>query len=51
MNGWKDFKTDDKTSAMNTGEEDQLAWQLRQCNSRSSSESVATGESLLMKLP
>ena len=25
MNGWKDFKTDDKTSAMNTGEGDQLS--------------------------
>jgi len=30
VNGWKDLKTDDKTSVMNTGEGDQLAWQLRQ---------------------
>jgi len=36
MNGWKDFKTDDKMSVMNTGVGDQLAWQVRQCNSRSS---------------
>ena len=27
MNGWKDFKTDDKMSVMNTGVGDQLAWQ------------------------
>jgi len=26
MNGWKDFKTDDKMSVMNTGVGDQLAW-------------------------
>jgi hypothetical protein len=51
MNGWKDFKTEDKTSVMNTGLGDQLAWQLRKWNSRSSSKSVTTGESLLMKLP
>jgi hypothetical protein len=50
MNGWKDFKTEDKTS-VNTRVGDQLAWQLRQWNSRSSSESVTTGESLTMKLP
>ena len=36
MNGWKDFKTDDKMSVMNTGVGDQLAWQVRQWNSRSS---------------
>ena len=36
MNGWKDFKTDDKMSVMNTGVVDQLAWQVRQLNSRSS---------------
>jgi histone-lysine N-methyltransferase SETMAR len=42
---------DDNTSVMNTGEGDQLAWQLRQCNSRSSSEFVTTGELLLKKLP
>jgi len=30
MNRWKDFKTDDKMSVMNTGEGDQLAWKLRQ---------------------
>jgi hypothetical protein len=30
VNGWKDFKTDDKTSVMNTGEGEQLAWRLRQ---------------------
>jgi len=36
MNGWKDFKTDDKMSVMNTGAGDQLARQVRQCNSRSS---------------
>jgi hypothetical protein len=30
MNGWKGFKTEDKTSLMNTGSGDQLAWQLRQ---------------------
>jgi hypothetical protein len=29
MNGWKGFKTDDKTSVMNTGEGEQLVWQLR----------------------
>jgi hypothetical protein len=29
MNGWKDFKTDDKTSVMNPGEGEHLAWQLR----------------------
>ena len=29
MNGWKDFKTDDKMSVMNTGVGDQLAWQVR----------------------
>jgi len=46
MNRWKDFKTEDKTSAMNTGVEDQLAWQLRQLSSRSSSQSMTTGESL-----
>ena len=51
MNGWKDFKTDDKTSVMNTGEGEQLAWQLRQWNSRWISESVTTGQSLLIKLP
>ena len=51
INGWKDSKTDDKTSVMNTGEGNQLAWQLRRWNSRSSSKSVTTGESLLMKLP
>ena len=36
MNGWKEFKTDDKMSVMNTGVGDQLAWQVRQWNSRSS---------------
>ena len=35
MNGWKDFKTDDKMS-VNTGVGDQLVWQVRQWNSRSS---------------
>jgi len=50
MNGWKDFETDDKMSVMNTGVGDQLAWQVRQWNSRWSSESVTRGESLLMKL-
>ena len=30
MNGWKDFKTDDKMSVMNTVVGDQLAWQVRQ---------------------
>ena len=34
MNGWKDFKMDDKMSVMNTGVRDQLAWQVRQWNSR-----------------
>jgi len=29
MNGWKDFKTDDKMSVMNTAVGDQLAWQVR----------------------
>jgi hypothetical protein len=28
MNEWKDFKTEDKTSVMNTRVGDQLAWQL-----------------------
>ena len=51
MNGWKDFETGDKMSVMNTGVGDQLAWQVRHWNSRSSSESVITGESLLKKLP
>jgi len=51
MNGWKDFKTYDKLSVMNIGEGDHLAWQLRQWNSRSNSESVTTGESPFMKLP
>ena len=51
MNGWKDFKTDNKMSVMNTRLGDQLAWQVRQWNSRLSSKSVTTGESLLMKLP
>ena len=36
MNGWESFKTDDKMSVMNTGVGDQLAWQVRQWNSRSS---------------
>ena len=27
MNGWKDFKLEDKTSVMNTGVGDQLTWQ------------------------
>jgi len=36
MNGWKDFKMDDKMSVTNTGLGDQLAWQVRQWNSRSS---------------
>ena len=27
---WKGFKTEDKTSVMNTGVGDQLAWQVRQ---------------------
>jgi len=44
MNGWKDFKTEDKMSVMNTRVGDQLAWQLRQWNSRLSSVSVTTGE-------
>ena len=26
VNGWTDFKTDDKTSVMNTREGDQLVW-------------------------
>jgi len=30
MNGWKDFKTDDKMSVTNTGVGDQLVWQVRQ---------------------
>ena len=51
MNGWKYVKTEDKMSVMNTGVGDQVVWQLRQWNSRSSSEFVTTGESLLMKLP
>jgi hypothetical protein len=51
MNEWKDFKMEDKTSVMNTREGDQLVWQLRQWNSRLSSESTTTGKSLLMKLP
>ena len=42
MNGWKDFKTEDKTSVINTAVGDQLAWQLRHWNSRLSSESVTT---------
>ena len=41
--GWKDFKTADITSVMNTGVGEQLAWQMRQRNSKSSSESVTTG--------
>ena len=36
MNGWKDFETEDKMSVMNTGVGDQLSWQVRQWNSRSS---------------
>jgi len=36
MNGWKDVKTDDNMSVMNTGVGDQLVWQVRQWNSRSS---------------
>jgi len=36
MKGWKDFKTDEKMSVMNTGVGDQLVWQVRQWNSRSS---------------
>ena len=28
MNGWKDFRTDDKMSVMNAGVGDQLAWQV-----------------------
>jgi len=36
MNRWKDFKTDDKISVMNTGVGDQLAWQVRQWKSKSS---------------
>jgi len=47
MNGWKDFKMEDKMSVMNNEVGDLLAWQLRQWNSRSSSKSVTTGESLL----
>ena len=43
MNGRKDFKMEDKTSVMNTGVGDQLALQLRQWNSRLSSESMTTG--------
>jgi hypothetical protein len=27
MNGWKDFRMEDKMSVMNTGVGDQLAWQ------------------------
>jgi len=50
MNGWIYFKMEDKTSVMNIGVGDQLAWQLRQCNSRSSSESGNKVKSLLMKL-
>jgi len=30
MKGWKDFKTDEKMSVMNTGVGDQLVWQVRQ---------------------
>jgi len=30
MDGWKDFKTEDKISVINTGVADQLAWQVRQ---------------------
>ena len=30
MNGWKDFKTEDKLSVMNTGVGDQLTWRERQ---------------------
>jgi dTDP-D-glucose 4,6-dehydratase len=30
VNGWKDFKTEDEISVMNTRVGDQLAWQLRQ---------------------
>ena len=30
MNGWKDFKTDDKMSVMNIGVGEKLAWQVRQ---------------------
>jgi len=30
MNGWKDVKTDDNMSVMNTGVGDQLVWQVRQ---------------------
>jgi hypothetical protein len=29
VNGWKDFKTEDETSVINTGVVDQLVWQLR----------------------
>jgi hypothetical protein len=43
MNGWKDFKTEGKTSVMSTVVGDQLVWQLRQWNSRLSSESMSTG--------
>jgi len=50
MNGWKDFVTDDKMSMMNTGVGDQLVWQVIQWNSGSSSKSMTTGKSLLMKL-
>jgi hypothetical protein len=51
MNGWKDFKTGDRRSVINTVEGVQFAWQLRQWNSRSGSESATTGVLLLMKLP
>jgi hypothetical protein len=45
------FQINDEILVMNNGEGDQLAWQLRQLNSRSSSESVTTDEALMMKLP
>ena len=49
--GWVEIFQNGTQTLMNTGMWDQLAWQLRRWNSRSRSESVTTGESLLTKLP
>ena len=49
MNEWVErFQNGRRKSVVNTGVGDQLAWQLRQWNSRSSSESVTTGESYIL---
>jgi len=51
MYGWVEIFQNGTQTLMNIGMGDSLAWQLRRWNSRSRSEYVTTGESLLMKLP